>query len=505
MAKKDKKISTECLKSFKLEDKFPWKWTTDAFSDIVEKTYNLFDIDRRYYKIDCVGRKMRNLLMYTDNMKFFDIRHIIEFCSNTAITQYVMHDETFTFLIYLKFHNDNLEELRNILVGLTIFSFVPVYIFKLWTLNQLPEDHRKVFDKCKEMMLSKGVYPKHHESSNEIKVLTFLEMFYGDISIHDYDEDESVADELNKLFPNYREEMINYYIDLLPNNMKTGFEFIQSIDKLTVILYKAIKCIKNKEDADELLKSIEEGIKNNDLMYERMSLLGHIIRDSYDVFEEVKDEACKKYPDIAKYIRSSASLTFLNVLGKIERMQKSMKYNVKGDLYDELDNSDVAFKSSAFTTSSFSRYEGGSTPITYSIDGLIDSLTEDYPGLEYDDIMNNIRLTLRHEMGHVIAYIFQIRQSTGDYIFPTSALSRKIKAKEIERRENDPEIKKLHHTVWYYSYLPEERKANALMGLTIEDMIRGNFEEITPEIKEQIASIDIHKIEVEEQRMLLEL
>ena len=47
--------------------------------------------------------------------------------------------------------------------------------------------------------------------------------------------------------------------------------------------------------------------------------------------------------------------------------------------------------------------------------------------------------------------------------------------------------------------------ANALMGLTVEDMMRGNFEEITPEIKEQIASIDFHKIEVEEQRMLLEL
>lgn len=499
---KNKKISTECLKSFKLENQFPWEWATDAFSDIVEKTYNLFDIDRRYYKIDCVGRKMRNLLMYTDNMKFFDIRHIIEFCSNTAITQYVVHDEAFTMLIYLTFKNDNPEELRNILIGLTVFSFVPIYIFKLWTLNQLPEDHRKVFDKCKEMMLSKGVYPQHHESSDEIKVLTFLEMFYGDIPIHD--SEESVADELNKLFPNYREEMINYYIDLLPNNMKTGFEFIQSIDKLTVMLYKATRCIKTKEDANELLKLVES-IKNNDLMYERMSLLGHIIHDSYDVFEEVKDEACKKYPDIAEYIRSSASLTFLNVLGKIERMQRSMKYTVKGDLYDEMDNSDVAFKSSAFTTSSFSRYEGGSTPITYSIDTLIDLSMEDYPGLEYDDIMNSIKVTLRHEMGHVIAYILRIRQSSSDYIFPASALSNKIKAKEMERRENDPEIAKLHHTVWYYSYLPEERKANALMGLTIEDMIRGNFEEVTPEIKEQIASIDIHKIEVEEQRMLLEL
>ena len=130
---------------------------------------------------------------------------------------------------------------------------------------------------------------------------------------------------------------------------------------------------------------------------------------------------------------------------------------------------------------------------------------EDYPGLEYDDIMANIKLILRHEMGHVIAYILKIRQSSSDYIFPMSALANKIKAKEIERRENDPEIKKLHHTVWYYSYLPEERKANALMGITVEDMIRGNFEEVTPEIKEQIASIDIHKIEVEEQRMLLEL
>ena len=136
---------------------------------------------------------------------------------------------------------------------------------------------------------------------------------------------------------------------------------------------------------------------------------------------------------------------------------------------------------------------------------MIDSLTEEYSGLEYDDIMNSIKVTLRHEMGHVIAYIFRIRQSTDDYIFPASALIRKIKAKEIERRENDPEIKKLHRTVWYYSYLPEERKANALMGLTVEDMMRGNFEEITPEIKEQIASIDFHKIEVEEQRMLLEL
>lgn len=499
---KNKKISTECLKSFKLEDQFPWEWTTDEFSDIAEKTYNLFDIDSRYYKFHFVGRKMRNLLMYTDSMKFFDIRHIIEFCSNTAITQYVIHDEAFVMLIYLNFRNDNLEELRNILIGLSVFSFVPAYIFKLWTLDQLPEDHRKVFDKCKEMMLSKGVYPEHHESSDEIKVLTFLEMFYGDIPIHE--SEESVADELNKLFPNYREEMINYYIDLLPNNMKTGFEVIQSIDKMTVMLYKATKCIKNKEDANELLELVES-IKNNKLMYERMSLLGHIIHDSYDLFEEVKDEACKKYPDIAEYIRSSASLTFLNVLGKIERMQRSMKYSVKGDLYDEMDNNEVAFKSSAFTTSSFSRYEGGSTPVTYSIDGLIDSLMEEYSGREYDDIMNSIRVTLRHEMGHVIAYILKIRQSSGDYIFPASALSTKIKAKEMERRENDPEIAKLHHAVWYYSYLPEERKANALMGLTIEDMIRGNFEEVTPEIKEQIASIDIHKIEVEEQRMLLEL
>lgn len=501
MAKKDKKISTECLKSFKMEDHFPWEWSTNEVGDIVEKTYALFDIDRRYYKFDFMGRKMRNLLMYTDNMKFFDIRNIIEFCSNTAITQYMIHDEAFVMLIYLKFQNDKLEEFHSILMGLTIFAFIPAYIFKLWTLNRLPEDHKKVFDKCKEIMLSKGVYPKNHESSNELKVLVFLEMFYEDIPIHT--TDESVADQLNQLFPNYREEMINYYIDLLPNNMKTGYEFIQSIDKLTVMLYKAMNCIKNKEDADEFIKIVES--INGDLMRERMALLGHIIRDTYDVFEEVKDEACKKYPEIAEYIRSSTSLTFRNVLGKIEKMRNSMKYEVKANLYEEMDDSDVAFKAAAFTTSSFSRYEGGSTPITYSIDGLLDSLTEDYPGLEYDDIMDNIRLTLRHEMGHVIAHILKIRQSTGDYIFPATALSNKIKAKEIERRETDPEIKKLHHTVWYYSYLPEERKANALMGITVEDMIRGNFEEVTPEIKEQIASIDIHKIEVEEQRMLLEL
>lgn len=502
MAKKnDKKISTECLKSFKLEDQFPWEQSTNVVGDIVEKTYELFGIDCRYYKFDFMGRKMRNLLMYTDNMKFFDIRHIIEFCSNTAITQYMIHDEAFVMLIYLKFQNDKLEEFRSILTGLTIFSFIPAYIFKLWTLNRLPEDHKKVFDKCQEIMLSKGVYPKHHESSNELKVLVFLEMFYGDIPIHT--TDESVADQLNQLFPNYREEMINYYIDLLPNNMKTGYEFIQSIDQLTVMLYKAMSCIKNKEDADEFIK-IAEAI-NGDLMRERMTLLGHIIRDTYDIFEEVKDEACKRYPDIAEYIRSSASLTFRNVLGKIEKMRKSMKYDVNSNLYEEMSDSDVAFKTTAFTTSSFSRYEGGSTPITYSIDGLLDSLIEDYPGMEYDDIMDNIRLTLRHEMGHVIAYVIKIRQSSSDYIFPESALSNKIKAKEMERRETDPEIKKLHHTVWYYTYLPEERRANALMGLTIEDMIRGNFDEITPEIKEQIASIDIHKIEVEEQRMLLEL
>ena len=500
MAKKDKKISTECLKSFKLENQFPWEWSTDAFSEIIEKTYNLFDIDNRYYKFDFMGRKMRNLLRYTDSMKFFDIRHIIEFCSNTTIKQYVIHDEAFVMLIYLKFRNDKSEELYNILIGLTVFSFIPAYIFKLWTLNQLPEEHKKVFDKCKEIMLSKGVYPKNHESSEEIKVLTFLEMFYGDIPIHT--TDESVADQLNQLFPNYREEMINYYIDLLPNNMKTGYEFIQSIDKLVVVLYKAMNCIKNKEDANEFITATEA--INGDLMRERMTLLAHIIHDSYDVFEEVKDEACKKYPDIAEYIRSSASLTFHNVLGKIEKMRNSMKYEVRSNLYEEMDN-DVAFKTTAFTTSAFSRYEGGSTPITYSIDGLLDSLMEDYPGLEYDEIMDNIKLILRHEMGHVIAYILKIRQSSSDYIFPMSALANKIKAKEIERRENDPEIKKLHHTVWYYSYLPEERKANALMGMTVEDMIRGNFEEVTPEIKEQIASIDIHKIEVEEQRMLLEL
>lgn len=503
MAKKDKKISTECLKSFKLENQFPWEWGTDTFSDVVEKTYKLFDIDNRYYKFDVVGRKLRNLLMYTDNMNFFDIRHIIEFCSNTMVTQYVIHDEAFMMLLYLRFQNDKLEEFKSTLIGLTIFSFIPAYIFKLWTLNQLPEDQKKVFDKCQEIMMSKGVYPKHHESSREIKVLTFLEMFYGYISIHS--SEESVADQLNQLFPNYREEMINYYIDLLPNNMKSGYDLIQSIDKLVVLLYKAMNCIKNKEDADEFLK-LTEAVKDNDVMYERMTLLGHIIHDSYDVFEEVKDEACKKYPDIAEYIRSSASLTFLNVLGKIEKMQKGMKCDVNANLYEEMDNSDVTFKSSAITTSSFSRYEGGSAPVTYSIDNLLDSLMEDYPGLEYDDIMENIRLTLRHEMGHVVAHVLKVRnQSSSDYIFPASALSKKIKAKEMERRKNDPEIKKLHHTVWYYSYLPEERKANALMGLTIEDMIKGNFEEITPELREQIASIDIHKIEVEEQKMLLEL
>ena len=118
----------------------------------------------------------------------------------------------------------------------------------------------------------------------------------------------------------------------------------------------------------------------------------------------------------------------------------------------------------------------------------IDELLFDYVSLMFNNVTDeqkhfHFEFTLRHEMGHIVHQCEMLHNNSEKTFLMLKHNLEKITDTETKRWESLPEEDRLDYNYWYYTYLPFERRANELMGLTIEDVYREHFENIPLSVK----------------------
>ena len=505
--KKEEVKSADCLKGLIVDKK------TDTIDMVIKHTIectrsilnDMYGINLNYYPVEYKRGLIYHIIkndpsisghVYTNNV--IEFNDMIDVYPDLT---YIIHDELLVLLIYAFFDKDQTCIMQAYIHALMTYTILPAYIFKLWTINKLPESEAEIFKTCQQMIIDDGLlYNNDYKSSCALKHRVLYSVFH----------DKSYIERLEKIYPNYHANILNNYVDMMDDMLKKVIPAICDIDRNLTAFHKKLNHITEREQVDEARKVLEnfDEEKLGNTAVQRLSLLCDLIYDLFDIFDEVMDEACKKYPEIADNLRNLVSFEADTIPGIINNQICTSKEvtSLDDSICDLIDLKQTALESIASTYSFYSRFKGGNAPITFNIDVMIEYIIREYNFMSYDQLINNLRITMKHEFGHAIAHIFDIlRYDDEDYLFASVEHSQRIKDLEMKRREDNPNIAILHYSVWYYSYLPEERLANKYMDISIEDILIADGEEITPEIRADIDSINIEQIMIEEQKMLLEL
>lgn len=495
--KKKKNIDVSCLASLNNEN---YEYITDyvdvILRDAVKSVETEMHVNRCYENYSAQRGPIQDIVKQLyDSIDDFKMDHLIDYVITPDEGHFIVHDEYLNVLIFLYYELKDSYAFTQLIHNWYKNALLPMYICKLWTTGNLNPQHVSIFDDAVNMSCDNTLLPRHYRITKEMVKNVFYNMFY----------DASFEEKFNGIHPGYKEELISYYHEFLPDNVREMSDFINRTESGIVLLYNAMECIDTREKADELVEMVEDledGLPKN-----RLIILANMIRDSFDKFDEIVEFCCKRFPDIADIVKNNVKLVIRNKRGILKQTLKSTS-SISRSIEDIIGIYYDSFQNEAYHNSRYSRREGGTSTIVINVDMLIEVLF-DYgkkENMSYDNLLMHLEYTLKHEFGHAVDHIQRVLNTTHeDYLFLSNDYENIIAEKERMRRENDKRISMIPHVVWYYSYLPAERKANALMGLTLEDMCKSDFVEITPEIREAINNINIDEIIKEEQKMFLEL
>jgi hypothetical protein len=129
-----------------------------------------------------------------------------------------------------------------------------------------------------------------------------------------------------------------------------------------------------------------------------------------------------------------------------------------------------------------------SNGVRFEVQFNIDELLFDYVSLKFKDVSYeqkrfHFEFTLKHEMGHIVHQCEMLYNNSEKTFLMLKHNLEKITDSEKKDWEDLPEDERLYYNYWYYTCLPFERRANELMGLTIEDAYKVHFEEVPPSVK----------------------
>lgn len=361
-------------------------------------------------------------------------------------------------------------------------------LFKLNILNDyltdnLSAEEEELFKICEKVYLDNGViFPYGYERTPEFKVTVFMNMFF-------YDEEE--FESRSFLASDFLDK--DWYGDFIYNRMKNiengeamwyfysnTYNMIEhNIRTVYGMFYKVNK---------ETIPVLEKKVKDYHLEHsKKISFLVELCHMIIDYWDKLKEETAKKFKldNIRKVDISIVNTDFLENF-----LVENYSDHNQGSTFEEfVDKNDVYLGSSAITHFGMDSYGNTKLEVFVSLSRKIREILTEWKNLSKDEIFNNIQITLRHEMGHVVYDCMTLDKNGLDIALYSIAVNAKKTIKIKKRYWNTPEEERLPHTYWYYTCLPMERKANELMGLTVEEMYKANNEPIPDEVKKLIEEV----------------
>ena len=184
------------------------------------------------------------------------------------------------------------------------------------------------------------------------------------------------------------------------------------------------------------------------------------LRDIFNIWNLIKMETIKKYPEYKDTLKN-VKFCIANAMGMMKMTDKIQPEAVFTDI----------------------KYDTKKTKITVYMN--LDRLLYEHVSLMYKDVPSSEKrfhheFAFKHELGHIVHDCELRRNKKFTYVKQNF---KKITKSETKHWESLPVDDRLDYNYWYYTCLPFERCANELMGLTIEDVYRANFEEVPLSVK----------------------
>lgn len=338
-------------------------------------------------------------------------------------------------------------------------------------------DEKSYLEKSEEI-LKQQIRPSCYINSVAFKTFSFAHAFF--------------YNEFNKehYLPNMSNEFKDTYHKLINERLtKHGFDDVRSQMKLNQKLFKEVLSLYNKFNRISSVSDIDiirhEIIDKQKSPYSvKISFILDELAKIYDIWEVIKKDTMKKFP-MYKNILDGVQLYCMNALGMLQSSQYEYQKAGAQIPYYEYMTSDKGYEVLASMTSSYSSASGVRMDVYFNITQLLCELAwHDYDNASLEQKQYHYEFTLKHEMGHVVHYCELLSNSNEKTYYLMREALYKITDNEKKKREALPEDERIDYDYWYYTYLPMERKANELMGLTVEDIYREQFAEVPPEIKQ---------------------
>jgi hypothetical protein len=362
--------------------------------------------------------------------------------------------------------------------ALYTFSFLKFY--RDYVLDRLPVEIRTVIDKVEEYVIVKENRNQLFRGHPAFQAIVFCKMchdkkFSKDISDYLWNGEKNIKD---FIFDYCKDELIAYCQSVLGNKEKyVDEEHQQNLIKNVHGCLKSVQMlcdchdkfrrIRSKEELNGLFAEYVDGSPTKQLVY--------IIEKLFDRWDDICAEALKKYPEINNM--NNVELEILNSVGMIDRYRW---------LYNSFNsNSELTFKkymsnqqiSEGLTFNIRTIYYGEKIYVYINFDEMIDKIVWVYGNkITIDEIVDRLVITLRHEMGHVVD------NKLRELKYPHTQTSMIVndcadnRSRLIEQFDNlsDEEQKKHDDSLEYYTLIPEEARANELMGLSLDDIRWGD-------------------------------
>ncbi len=347
-----------------------------------------------------------------------------------------------------------------------VLSYLAFY--KDYILDRLPANTKSLITQIEDFLIVKSGYPDTFRYHGDFQINVFCKIFHDpeyEKYISDYlypNEDKSIK---AVLFDEYCRpvlkdfhkswidtEITDKHIDGSALMMKTLCDIHDSMYKIT-----------SKDDC-----------YNNPYVSE-FPFVGKLMRIFGALFEEwerLKREMLDKFPEIKTM--DDVKLIMFNDQGLTDNYSDMygnyFSNTTQLSLKDYVTRLSLDVEGSTYSITS--KYDGVFIAVFLNIDTMIDHILSRMPNFSEIEIYERLKITVHHEMGHVIDKKLRIIKYPMDQFQTIEQASVEYRRKKLAEYESfSPEKKaEVDFIDWYYTEIPEEFRANQIMGLTPDIM-----------------------------------
>lgn len=386
-----------------------------------------------------------------------------------------INEEILVFMAYISENIEQFIEFSTILKDGVIINLIKIKMMNDYLLGMSTDKEREYLS-CSEQLLKEQIRPNGYIKSFSFKVYAFCRaFFYNEFRQHEYlpalnDEFKTVCEEL------INERLIQYDLESIPTDIKKDRKLFNDV----LSLYNELKHIYGISSINNLKKKL---IKSKSLYTSRILLFLDELIEIYNIWDDIKKDTIKKFPKYVSVLKD-VRLHCMNTQGRMEVFHKEHKIaGARIPYYDYMiEHSGYCILASMMY--SYSKSNGVRFEVQFNIDELLfDYVSLKFKDVSYEQKRFHFEFTLKHEMGHIVHQCEMLYNNSEKTFLMLKHNLEKITDSEKKDWEDLPEDERLDYNYWYYTCLPFERRANELMGLTIEDAYKEHFEEVPPSVK----------------------